>query len=914
MDPFKFSVLDLFVKPERYVIPLYQRRYIWTKEKQWRPLWEDIQAKVAEVMAKSVAGQEEGIRPHFLGAIVVSKRQTAGASLPIYDVVDDQQRLTTFQVFLLAFRDQLRGKDDLKKQYGRLRVHTRNGSEDLEVEPEEQYKVWPTRFDQPMFAEIWGHADPQQHLNSIQQALSRHEGIGNIKQAYAFFSAELQTWLSEDAARADTLLNTLKQHLQVVRIDLLPGDDPQVIFESLNARGEPLQAADLIRNFIFQQVDHQKLGVEEYFQKYWAAFDEDRSFWRELVSRGRVRRDQLTWCLTYFLTVQHAREISEASLFQEFKVWWQEQEKVSHSIKDRLDELLRYANAYLKLMRAAPDTRLGLLAHRLEALDTTTLTPLLLFLLTHDELPASEFNGIVLNLESYLVRRFTCGLTSKNYNQRFLTLLARLKGEVNSRSTVQPALTTEYVRRFLSEGDGDSVRWPDDEEFLQHLTHDPLYRTIKPRGVVMLLEAAELVKHTDKQEKLLFTGKSTVEHVMPRRWESHWTAPDPVEGVDETALVNRRHHLVHTLGNLTLLTHKLNSSLSNSAFKIKRPAITQQTLRLLNSYFQDFTEWNEEKIEERSAKLAQDILTVWPAPALSAKIRKEALSTAASQSVVDNLSVFDQWLKGDFPQYWRAEPYATAESQGVQFVPRQWSRNWKIRVYAYEEAGLDRLTLEIREDFGSSDPTKSVAATAFMQMLEPLRLSLGDLLEEVADENRFVLHLDPDATAEEIQTIVNRVMAIFIPRIARALWEEKQPSSPYHLDALTSGIWPLLPDGFMLLPVEMDDRRYRRIPRAGWKAPADLHFEVRQKGETVVVALDDEVNNSHPLKAKLRQIWPQLQAAAQAGTQLKVVDRKTTTNQVLEIPLPLGVSSEVVANELRRLIQATEPVLTSAMV
>lgn len=136
MEPHKFSVLDLFVKPERYVIPLYQRRYIWTREKQWRPLWEDIQAKVNEVMTKSE--QEDAIRPHFLGAIVVSKRQTTGAALPIYDVVDGQQRLTTFQVFLLAFRDQLRGHEENRRLHGRLRVHTRNGSEDLEVEPQEQ--------------------------------------------------------------------------------------------------------------------------------------------------------------------------------------------------------------------------------------------------------------------------------------------------------------------------------------------------------------------------------------------------------------------------------------------------------------------------------------------------------------------------------------------------------------------------------------------------------------------------------------------------------------------------------------------------------------------------------------------------------------------------------------------------------
>lgn len=904
MEPHKFSVLDLFNKPERYVVPLYQRRYIWTQGKQWRPLWDDIRSKVEEVTAK--AGLQSSIRPHFLGAIVVARREPHGQDLFIYDVVDGQQRLTTFQIFLLAFRDQVREMDGLSAFYGRLRFHTRNGNEDMAVKPDEQYKVWPTRFDQPLFKDIWGHENPQQLVEDIRAAQHEHQAIGNLKAAYAYFSGVLRPWLAEDPSRAEQLFNTLKQHLQVVRIDLMPGDDPQVIFETLNARGEPLQAADLVRNFIFQQVERQHLDVEQYFQTYWAAFDEDRSFWRELVSRGRVRRDQLTWFLAYFLTAQHARDISEGSLFEEFKLWWNQQE--SPSLDGRLNELQRYAQAYLKLVQAAPDSRLGLLVHRLEALDTTTLTPTLLFLLTHDDLPSTELDAILLQLESYLVRRFTCGLTSKNYNQRFLTLLSRLKGTSAARQqSSQPAsLTAGYVRAFLSEGVGDSARWPDDQEFLDHLLHDPLYRTIKPRGVVMLLEAAELTRHTDRQEKLLYAGKSSVEHVMPRRWETHWEMPTPVDGLDTTALVYRRNHLLHTLGNLTLLTSKLNSSLSNSAFENKKKAITKQTLRLLNSDFQDVDQWNELLIEERSKTLAQSLLGIWPAPQPS-PAQTPSQPPADTTPVTDNLSIFDQWLQGAHPQPFRAEAFEDGDAQGVQFVPRRWSRSWKVRVYAHEQAGEDRLTLEIRDDFGENEASKPLARKVFSQLLEPLRLSFGDLLEEHAEQDLFTLHLDPNATTGEIQAVVNRVMALFIPRIAQALTPAPVEGT---LDTLTQTIWPDLPDGYYFMTEDAGERPYRRIPKAGWAAPTDLHYEIGQTADhTFIVALHDEMSSTHPLKEQLRARWSELHQTAQHALGHPVQVRQSTTTQRIETLLPGNAPHQEVAAQLRTLMEATDPLL-----
>ncbi|WP_412030515.1 DUF262 domain-containing protein [Deinococcus yunweiensis] len=908
MDPHKFSVLDLFAKPERYVVPLYQRRYIWTEGKQWQPLWDDIQAKVDEVSQKA----REDIRPHFLGAIVVAKRQTSGSSLDIYDVVDGQQRLTTFQAFLLALRDRLKDVD--KPVYQRVRGHTRNGNEDLEVAEDEQYKVWPTRFDQPLFTEIWGHPDPDALVQAVKDEQAQHRPVGNLKAAYAFFSLEIKAWLDAHPEQAQVLFETLKYHLQVVRIDLHPGDDPQVIFETLNARGEPLQAADLIRNFIFQNADLKKLDVETLFQKYWAEFDEDHSFWRGLVSRGRVRRDQLTWFLTYFLTVQHGREIAEGTIFDEFKTWWR-QETIP-TVEARLKELQRYATAYLHLHNAPPDTRLGILKVRLDAMDTTTLTPVLLYLLT-ESLPAAELDALLLNLESYLVRRYVAGLTSKNNNQRFLQLLTKLQERQRTSPDTDgtvPARSAAFVRTFLSDAQGDSVRWPDDREFRRHLLTDPTYKRLKPRGVVMLLEAAEAALHSDRQEVLRFSGTSSVEHVMPRRWEKHWDAPDPQPGVEASELVMRRNTLLHNIGNLTLVTQKLNTSMSNSAYDKKKPVITKQTLRMLNAYFQDRPAWNEADIERRGAGLADTLLGIWPAPVPQAASdgAVEHDPPGPRDETTDIEKQFDRWVQEKNPHF-VIEELDHEGFQGVQFIHRSWSRSWKLRVFTFEDGGEERATLEIRNDFGESDPFYERSWRVFSRLKAPLELSFADRLAE--DEDGFTIELDPDASAADLEAIFDRVCDIYIPEVERELTLARAEAEPSDLNEILRLAWPKLAEGQYFLVRDMwSGQDTRRIGHASWPSAFSLTYKViRGADGRFTLGLHDETGAAFSGKAALRTAWPALVELVKDTFPGRADQRTTSVNQFITVTVPAPHSPQDVVDDLIALIELTRPQLEDAL-
>jgi hypothetical protein len=165
---------------------------------------------------------------------------------------------------------------------------------------------------------------------------------------------------------------------------------------------------------------------------------------------------------------------------------------------------------------------------------------------------------------------------------------------------------------------GDAVRWPDDDEFQHHWLSTPVYQTLTPRRVVMILEAIEQQLNTSKQEEVIVKGPLTIEHVMPQMpAEVHWPLPAETQDNEHTRFEARarRTQMSHTLGNLTLLTQALNSSMSNGPFNKKQPEITKQSKLLLNSYFQRFNSggtWTEECIWERGNELFDVARVIWP--------------------------------------------------------------------------------------------------------------------------------------------------------------------------------------------------------------------------------------------------------------------------------------------------------------
>ncbi len=113
MQPAKLSIADLFQQREQYLVPLFQRGYVWNLTDQIYPLWEDIADRIAALAdhrenAKKVGGADKlkPLRKHFLGAIIVGPADSGDTEkVPAREVIDGQQRITTLQIMLLAARD-----------------------------------------------------------------------------------------------------------------------------------------------------------------------------------------------------------------------------------------------------------------------------------------------------------------------------------------------------------------------------------------------------------------------------------------------------------------------------------------------------------------------------------------------------------------------------------------------------------------------------------------------------------------------------------------------------------------------------------------------------------------------------------------------------------------------------------------
>lgn len=604
------SIYELFDGKRRYVVPLYQRQYVWNRDDQWAPLWEDI----LSMAVARLDGRE--MSPHFLGAMVLEQMRTFGNEVPSHTIIDGQQRLTTFQIFLAALRDVAR-KHDSESYAEEIDRYVKNTGL-MAAADVEQFKVWPTKADQEQFRSVMT-ARSVEALEAVHPPVFVRRKLQprpQMVEAYLYFSKAIEDFLGDEdygatkEGRVEALYLALRNDLQAVAIELEGNDDAQLIFETLNARGEPLLPSDLLRNYIFRRAGQSNEKPDELHEKYWSGFEQ--GFWGVEEKQGRLKRARIALFMQHFLALKKGYDINVGHMFQEYKSWIKN-EKPYTNVEGELVDLVRHADAFKGLIEPGDGTRFDQFARRLKTIDVRTIYPLALFLLVNDELSPAEVEGVATDLESYLVRRAICGKTTKNYNKAFLQIVRDLRSAETSR---------ESVRRLLLDFKGDAGVWPDDAEFERAWMNMPVYEKLGPAKVEAILHAVE--DETERQfgEEIKVLSTLTVEHIMPQTWEENWPLPSvggQVMGVSQSveeqqARAQARDVLIHTFGNLTLLTQPLNSSVSNSPYEVKRQAIIEQSALKLNRYFQNVFAWDESSIRARGKQLFDVARKIWPYP------------------------------------------------------------------------------------------------------------------------------------------------------------------------------------------------------------------------------------------------------------------------------------------------------------
>lgn len=614
-------VLSLFERKMRLEVPLFQRQYVWSQEQQWEPLWEDIARKFSE----NLDGRSDG-PVHFLGAMVLDQKLTPMTYVERRQVIDGQQRLTTFQIFLAAFRDFSREQksDSIADEITEF-VLNRGKMAEPDVE---QFKVWPTQLDRPQFRDVIS-AGSRKALEAKHPRIRRKyarspDPLPRMVEAYLFFHDQLQSFILGSGEgepwpdksveeRLELSFQALKNSLQVVVIDLEPGDDAQVIFETLNARGEALLPADLLRNYIFLRAARTGGSQEELYDKYWKPFDDE--FWRVEVKQGRLNRPRSDLFMQHFLASRQSIDIPIKHLFVEYKGWI-ERTKPFTSIEAELSTLSRQREDFRRILSPADSDSLYALSTFLDAFDVRTVYPLLLTILDARVTP-QEWSEISRTLESYILRRAVCGLTTKNYNRTFLSL---------TRSLRQDGVAAANLTKLLLAQSGESVSWPDDATFQKAWRTKPVYQIMNNPKVVHILARLNRTYLTPKMESLKIENPSTVEHMLPQSWVEEWTLPDGSKGLTIDQLADAldddprrlasasRHEVLQTFGNLTLLTQGLNSAASNSKWSDKRELIKDHSLLPINQVLLTLPVWDETSIAARADEMFARAVKLWPRP------------------------------------------------------------------------------------------------------------------------------------------------------------------------------------------------------------------------------------------------------------------------------------------------------------
>jgi hypothetical protein len=567
-------------------------------------------------------------------------------------VIDGQQRLTTLQLFIAAARS-LALEMDLAKPAQMFEKLLFN-DDFLVKQANDRFKVLPTWSDQDAFRQAVadGYAGEANHRML--------EAFGWFRQAVREWAVESRS-PTEIEARFDALTTVLWKLLVIVSIDLASGDNAQIIFETLNARGTPLLAADLIKNHLFQVAITQGGDIDALYERYWKPLDQE--WWRAEVQQGRLKRPRLDILANYWLAMRLGHEVVSHQLFQDFKRYLAAYDGPTEAV---LADLVQYAAVFLRFQQEPEHTDLGRFLYRLDTMEVTTAYPALLWMLGPEGLESVEAAAAVAAIESWLVRRMLVRATTKNYNTVFISLLRELTSIAELRRPVADNVVT-----FFSRLGGESQSWPTDEEVARSLRVMPAYTSLTRSRLRMVLEAVEAHLYTGLTEKVLLGHDLTVEHVLPQEWRPNWPLPD---GVDPIAGATERDTLKHTFGNLTLVTGKLNPAMSNAAWPTKREALRQNSILKMSVDLRAADVWDEEAIRERTKLLSSACVGLWSGPVAV------ELAPGADDEAIDGAG------RGGSPA--AAQVYAIADAAGVgsqlrRVVKRCVDAGFHVRHYPY---------------------------------------------------------------------------------------------------------------------------------------------------------------------------------------------------------------------------------------
>ena len=616
MDTLITTMNQAFPPVKQWVIPSYQRNYVWTENGQWAPLWEDLMA-LTERVRKADPGDSDA-EPHFLGTIIT--KQNPGYKsrrfINYWWVVDGQQRLTTLQLLMAAARAVFI-QHSLARHAAMLSGVLANAP-DFVGGPGDKYKI---RHKRSKTYKGSDYAVFQTIIDASRSAPSSGVPSGSpLGDCYNYFRNRADAWLrslgeEESGDYATAFSKAVLQKLVVADIQLSQGQNSHAIFEALNARGKPLTEWEKTKNYILSlAVRKDDPDGDLTYQKHLERYDAD-PYWR-----GRI-----DLFLLYFawLEVPRARQLVRGGepyrperprmsrLYREFRYVGEHLYRHDRSeLEAMLGRLRYYADIYRDIDEGREATNGGFSGYALKVmerrhvLNLSSLVPVLMILIDRFGRGA-EFDRVLRIVDSYLMRRIALKGRYRDFDSVAFSLVQALRdAEVEDMASV-------VLSRLLA------IRgwnwWPRDDEVTRHFRNGDMYHRISSGRLKHLLAGIAEEMHNENKHTSdgSFTlGNVTIEHVAPQHWKPHWARVFNFDGSDADA--SRIDGLVHRIGNLTVVSY--NSELSNSPWSKKKGLLKKDHLELNRRLLEDRKGegWNEAEIDRRSMQLADCVNRIWP--------------------------------------------------------------------------------------------------------------------------------------------------------------------------------------------------------------------------------------------------------------------------------------------------------------
>ena len=576
------NITDLFEGRLQYRIPRYQRRYIWD-ETNWRVLWEDI----SQLLDVIDAGKKT--KPHFTGTIVTrpDKNENRQRVAEISEIIDGQQRLTTFQVIFCVILDISASSKYANSGLGskiksiielpeydikRRRAWIEENTEDDPKDEFFPYRLVPKGHDKKAFQSLIEGKE----LNQSNLIIDAHE----------YFKTKITDYLQKQGSSLENLTEVLAYNFHFIQIDLDSRDEPEKIFESINDTGRALNEFDYLRNHLFLRIRNlDEDRSDELYDLYWDKFEEN-PYWNNAEKQDHFFRA--------FLMGKKGPECFESAgkTIKPFDLYRKDSKAISGNlsqIANELEQLSDYADFYEKLDLSTPvskDSDLKVLGNRMQFyhnLNLPRLDSFILFLKHGLELNDAVLHGVCDILESYIVRRLLCiehtedlyaeiniffskALEASKFNIRdFVNFLRDSQGPV------------EQVRKSLDRA------WSKDPNLILYI----LYR----------IELFRREENPNSYTPLGFKNLTVSERIAY-----------PVQSED--------HHIAESIGNITPLTSAALDDWDYCSFKAKKRFLVEEIAvdLILSEEIYDKDGWDTDpaaEIKRRSSDLLSYFNSIW---------------------------------------------------------------------------------------------------------------------------------------------------------------------------------------------------------------------------------------------------------------------------------------------------------------